>query len=149
MHQVTARLRQVVLDTTDARRAAEFWRHLLGLVYRPGQEPPPPGEDDPDGRDWLNLRLPDGAPLLAFQQVSELEPATWPEHRVPQQLHLDLTVRSRAELELHTPESRRSAAPFSSTGRTTRRSRFAFTQTPTGTRSASSLPTTRCRYLHS
>jgi hypothetical protein len=64
-------LRQVVVDTTDARRSAEFWRQLLGLVYRPGHEPPP-GADDPAGRDWLNLHHPDGSPALAFQQVDQL-----------------------------------------------------------------------------
>ena len=90
---------QVVLDSTDARRAAEFWRQLLGLVYRPGQEPPPAGQDDPDGRDWLNLRRQDGTPVLAFQQVAELARSTWPDPAVPQQLHLDLTVRDRAELD--------------------------------------------------
>ena len=93
------RLRQIVLDTTDARRSAEFWRELLGLVYRPGHEPPPPGEDDAAGRDWLNLRRPDGSPLLAFQQVDDLPRATWPEDRVPQQLHLDLTVADVEELD--------------------------------------------------
>lgn len=99
MDPVTPRLRQVVLDSTDASRAAEFWRQLLGLVYRSGQEPPPRGEDDPDGRDWLNLRLPDGSPLLAFQQVDALPTATWPDTAVPQQLHLDLIVRDVAELD--------------------------------------------------
>lgn len=93
------RLAQVVLDTTDARRAAEFWRRLLGLVYRPGDEPRAACADDPKGRDWLNLRRPDGAPLLAFQQVEELVPSTWPDGRVPQQLHLDLVVRDAQELD--------------------------------------------------
>lgn len=88
-------LRQVVLDTTDVRRAAEFWRQLLGLVYRPGHEPGPSG-DDPD---WLNLRRTDGTPLLAFQQVESLPVSTWPSDEVPQQLHLDLTVADRAELD--------------------------------------------------
>ena len=92
-------LRQVVLDTTDARRSAEFWRQLLGLVYRPGHEPPAPGEDDPAGRDWLNLRRPDGTPVLAFQQVARLSASTWPADDVPQQLHLDLTVADRTELD--------------------------------------------------
>jgi catechol 2,3-dioxygenase-like lactoylglutathione lyase family enzyme len=92
-------LAQVVLDTTDARRAAEFWRQLVGLIYRPGHEPPADGADDPAGRDWLNLTLPDRTPVLAFQQVTELAQATWPEHRVPQQLHLDLTVRDVEELD--------------------------------------------------
>jgi catechol 2,3-dioxygenase-like lactoylglutathione lyase family enzyme len=90
---------QVVIDTTDARGTAEFWRELLGLVYRPGHGPPPPGADDPAGRDWLNLRDPDGTPRLAFQQVAALSPTTWPEDTVPQQLHLDLTVGSVVELD--------------------------------------------------
>lgn len=92
------RLRQVVIDTTDARAAAEFWRQLVGLLYRPGHEPPPPGADDPDGRDWLNLRTKDGEPALAFQQVEALPPSTWPGTAVPQQLHLDLSVATPEEL---------------------------------------------------
>jgi catechol 2,3-dioxygenase-like lactoylglutathione lyase family enzyme len=90
-------LRQVVLDTTDARSLAEFYRELLGLVYRPGDEPPATGEPDPRGRDWLVLRGAAGV-NLAFQQVAELPAATWPEGSVPQQSHLDLTVSSPDEL---------------------------------------------------
>jgi catechol 2,3-dioxygenase-like lactoylglutathione lyase family enzyme len=97
------RLVQVVLDTTDARASAEFWRQLLGLVYRPGDEPPTDGHDDPAGSDWLNLSTADGVPCLAFQQVDELARSTWPQSGVPQQLHLDLTVRDVAELDdVHT-----------------------------------------------
>jgi catechol 2,3-dioxygenase-like lactoylglutathione lyase family enzyme len=100
MHdQAVPRLAQVVLDTTDARLSAEFWRQLLGLVYRPGHEPPAPNLDDPAGRDWLNLQTVDGAPCLAFQQVAKLEHSTWPEPDVPQQLHLDLAVSDREELD--------------------------------------------------
>jgi hypothetical protein len=40
------RWRQVVLDTTDARGLAEFYRQLLGFGYRLGDEPPGPGADD-------------------------------------------------------------------------------------------------------
>jgi catechol 2,3-dioxygenase-like lactoylglutathione lyase family enzyme len=94
-------LRQVVLDCTDARSLAEFYRRLLGLVYRPGDEPPEPGVADERGADWLVLRTPDGVPQLAFQQVEELPEATWPDPGpVPQQLHLDTTVASVAELEV-------------------------------------------------
>src|SRR5215204_1711813 len=39
-------LRQVVVDCTDARAVAEFYRRLLGLRYRPGDEPPAAGEPD-------------------------------------------------------------------------------------------------------
>ncbi|GAA3431369.1 VOC family protein [Kutzneria kofuensis] len=89
--------RQVVLDTTDARGLAEFYRQLLGLHYRPGDEPPAAGEPDPLGRDWLVLRNPGGA-QIAFQQVDELPEATWPEGEHPQQLHLDLTVPTVEDL---------------------------------------------------
>jgi catechol 2,3-dioxygenase-like lactoylglutathione lyase family enzyme len=92
-------LRQVVLDTTDARVLAEFYRRLLGYRYRPGDEPPAPGEPDPQGRDWLVLRDPAGGVQVAFQQVAALARATWPEGPVPQQLHLDLTVPTTAELD--------------------------------------------------
>lgn len=85
---------QVVLDTPDPRRAAEFWRDLLDLAYRPGHEPPAPGEDDPCGRDWLNLETRDGQPVLAFQRVDAFTAPTWPSPAVPQQIHLDLTVPS-------------------------------------------------------
>jgi catechol 2,3-dioxygenase-like lactoylglutathione lyase family enzyme len=91
-------LRSVVLDTTDARRLAEFYRHLLGYEYRPGDEPPPRGEPDPAGRDWLVLVDPAGKVRLAFQQVEELAPSTWPDDGVPQQLHLDLSVPTREQL---------------------------------------------------
>jgi Glyoxalase-like domain len=93
-------LRQVVLDCTDARSLAEFYRHLLGLVYRPGDEPPEPGQVDERGRDWLVLRTPEGIAQLAFQQVDDVPEATWPDSSVPQQLHLDLTVASVQDLEV-------------------------------------------------
>lgn len=85
-------LRSVVLDTTDARGLAEFYRELLGYEYRPGDERPPAGEPDPKGGDWLVLVEPGGRARLAFQQVDRLPAATWPEGDVPQQLHLDLAV---------------------------------------------------------
>jgi len=91
-------LRAVVLDTTDARTLAEFYRQLLGYDYRSGDEPPAPGEPDPRGSDWLVLVDPAGKPRLAFQQVATLTRTTWPEEAVPQQLHLDLGVASVDEL---------------------------------------------------
>ena len=91
-------MRQTVLDGPDARALAEFYRELLGLRYRPGDEPPTPGRPDPQGRDWLVLRGGDGT-RLAFQQVERLAPATWPDGPRPQMLHLDLTVPTVAELD--------------------------------------------------
>ena len=92
------RLLQVVLDATDARELAEFYRRLLGLRYRTGDEPPAPGQPDPQGQDWLVLRNAGGT-QVAFQQVPALPKATWPEGPVPQQLHLDLSVPTKAELD--------------------------------------------------
>ena len=92
-------LQHVVLDCTDARLLAEFYRRLLGLRYRPGDEPPAAGKPDPMGQDWLVLRDAAGNASMAFQQVAVLPEATWPEGPIPQQLHLDMTVPSRADLD--------------------------------------------------
>jgi catechol 2,3-dioxygenase-like lactoylglutathione lyase family enzyme len=88
-------LLHTVLDAVDVRREAEFWRELLGMVYRPGDEVPE-GDDD---LDWLVLTHPDGGRALAFQQVDEQARTTWPSQEVPMQLHLDLTVATREELD--------------------------------------------------
>jgi catechol 2,3-dioxygenase-like lactoylglutathione lyase family enzyme len=89
-----------VLDSTEPRRLAEFYRELLGLVYRGGCEPPTDGSPD-DEADWLVLLDRDGRRVLAIQEVERLEPTTWPEHDVPMQLHIDFTVDDVAELERH------------------------------------------------
>jgi catechol 2,3-dioxygenase-like lactoylglutathione lyase family enzyme len=92
-------IRQVVLDSTDARRLAEFYRRMFGLEYRPGDEPPADGSPDENGQDWLVLRNPTGGAQLAFQQEPKLTRTTWPEPGVPMQLHLDTAVESVAELD--------------------------------------------------
>jgi Glyoxalase-like domain len=93
-------IRQTVLDTTEPRPLAEFYRLLFGLHYRPGDEPPASGEPDPKGDDWLGLRNPSGGPALAFQKVEKIPAATWPDGPVPQQLHLDSSVPSVADLDI-------------------------------------------------
>jgi len=90
-------LLHTVLDTTQPRELAEFYRRLLGLRYRPGDEPPTDGA--PDDADWLVLVDSDGVRKLAFQQVDQLTRTTWPQHDVPMQLHVDFTVSSAAELQ--------------------------------------------------
>lgn len=92
-------LRQTVLDTTDARGLAEFYRGLLGLVYRPGDEPPTDGGDD--DAEWLVLHHRDGSAALALQQTSGITPTTWPDADVPMQLHLDMSVPDLAALRRH------------------------------------------------
>ena len=98
MSETYPALRTVVLDATDARTVAEFWRQLLGFVYRAGDEPPPAGQPDPHGEDWLVLRDRAGEARMAVQQVDELPASTWPDAAVPQQLHVDLTVLDVAAL---------------------------------------------------
>ena len=89
-------LLHTVLDTTKPRELAEFYRQLLGLRYRDGDEPPTDGRAD--NADWLVLVDAQGVRKLAFQQVDRLERTTWPRHDVPMQLHLDFTVSSVSEL---------------------------------------------------
>lgn len=93
----TPHLLHTVIDTTDVRGSAEFWRELLGLVYRLGDDPPAAGTAD--DADWLVLTDVDGTRRLAFQEVHTLTPTTWPSTEVPMQLHLDLTVEDRDDLE--------------------------------------------------
>jgi uncharacterized protein (DUF952 family) len=91
---------QVVLDCADPRELAEFYRRLLGYAYRPGDEPPPDGEPDPRGEDWLVLR-PDPSEWrsgrgLAFQATDAFVEPSWsaegPVSGQQQMLHLDMTV---------------------------------------------------------
>jgi catechol 2,3-dioxygenase-like lactoylglutathione lyase family enzyme len=85
------RLRSTVLDTTDVPTLAEFYRRLLGWSY-------PEGYDIEEFTDWRSIVGPSGE-RLSFQQVDELPATTWPSAEVPQQLHLDLQVDGRAELD--------------------------------------------------
>ena len=90
-------LLHTVIDTPDVRGLAEFYRQLLGLSYRVGDEPPPHGE--PDDADWLVLTRADESRVLAFQLEPELHRTTWPRPDVPMQMHLDLTVPDADALE--------------------------------------------------
>lgn len=85
-----------VLDCPDARALAEFYRELFGLRYRDGDEPS--AAPDPD---WLVLRRLDGSRVLAFQQIPDHVPPTWPGGPRPQMLHLDTIVPTVAELFRH------------------------------------------------
>ena len=99
MADVFPRIAQVVLDTTDARALAEFYRGLFGLEYRAGDEPPAAGEPAPRGAAGLGLGGGAGGEGRAGGQVGTLPPSTWPDDGVPQQLHLDCTVPDVAELD--------------------------------------------------
>ena len=92
-------LLHTAVDAPDCRGLAEFYRELLGLHYRAGDEPPPGG--DPDDPDWLVLVDAAGDRVLAVQRKPGLKPSTWPSEDVPMQLHLDFAVASRDDLERH------------------------------------------------
>ena len=93
---VVPQLLHTVLDAVDVRAEAEFWRDLLGLAYRDGDEAPDDGAGDAD---WLVLTHPDGRRCLAVQQVEALPPSRWPEPGHPSVSHLDTTVPSRSALD--------------------------------------------------
>ena|SRR5690349_1340659 len=97
-------LMHTALDTTDVRGLAEFYRELLGVRYRPGDETPA------DGEDWLVLVDEHGRRVLAFQRVPRLDRPTWPDPGVPQQMHLDFRVSSAGELERHRERAERLGA---------------------------------------
>lgn len=101
-------LMHTALDATDVRALAEFYRVLLGVRYRPGDEPPADGSAD--GEDWLVLVDADGRRVLAFQEVPTLDRPTWPTHDVPKQMHLDFRVPTIAELQRHRARAERLGA---------------------------------------
>jgi len=92
-------LMHTALDSTDVRGLAEFYRELLGLQYRLGDEPPTDGSVDDE--DWLVLVDDDGNRKLAFNQVDQLARSTWPSDEVPKQMHLDFRVPTVDELQRH------------------------------------------------
>lgn len=81
-----ARLRTVVIDCADPVELAEFYRRVLGGSVRP------------EADDWVVLDVAPGD-VLAFQRADDHLAPTWPMNVRPQQLHLDLTVPGRAELD--------------------------------------------------
>jgi len=101
-------LMHTALDATDVRGLAEFYRELLGVRYRPGDEPPTDGSADDE--DWLVLVDADGSRVLAFQEVPTLDRPTWPSHDVPKQMHLDFRVPTVAELQRHRERAQRLGA---------------------------------------
>ncbi len=92
-------LLHTAIDAADCRGLAEFYRELLGLHYREGEEPPSDGS--PDDVDWLVLLDDEGNRVVTVQQKLDTAPPTWPSERVPMQMHMDFKVPSVAELRRH------------------------------------------------
>lgn len=84
-----ARNPYVVLDCADVTPSAQFYGALLDWIV----------EIDDDGS-WANVRSPeDRMNKIAFQQVDDFQPPTWPGQQHPQQLHIDVWVDDIAAAE--------------------------------------------------
>lgn len=92
-------LLHAAIDAQDCRGLAEFYRELLGLQYRPGDDLPTDGSED--DADWLVLVDSQGKRVLTIQEKKETTPPTWPSEQVPMQMHMDFKVPSTEELERH------------------------------------------------
>ena len=92
-------LLHTALDARDCRGLAEFYRQLLGLHYRDGEEPPTDGT--PDAADWLVLLDEAGKRVVTIQEKVDHKPPTWPSEEVPMQMHMDFRVPTVEDLEHH------------------------------------------------
>jgi catechol-2,3-dioxygenase len=92
-------LLHTAIDAPDCRGLAEFYRQLLGLRYRPGDEVPTDGSRD--DADWLVLVDAQGNRVLTIQEKKDTTAPTWPSETVPMQMHMDFKVPTVDELERH------------------------------------------------
>ncbi|WP_055557624.1 VOC family protein [Streptomyces sp. NBRC 110028] len=81
-----AKLTVTVVDCPDPTALARFYQQVLG------------GELKGEGKDWVDLYLPDGD-RLAFQEAPGHVAPSWPSPDGAQQLHLDLRVTDMAEAQ--------------------------------------------------
>ena len=101
-------LLHTAIDARDCRGLGEFYRQLLGLRYRDGEEPPTDGS--PDDADWLVLVDEDGNRVLTIQEKKDTTPPTWPSEAVPMQMHMDFKVPTVEDLERHRERAERLGA---------------------------------------
>lgn len=73
------RLGLVAFDCPDALALADFYSSIIGGDLVPG-----------DHEGWVELHTPTGK--LAFQEIADHRPPTWPDGEVPQQGHIDIDV---------------------------------------------------------
>lgn len=92
-------LLHTAIDARDCRALAEFYRQLLGLRYRDGEEPP--ADATSDDADWLVLLDDTGRRVLTVQEKQDTTPPTWPAEDVPMQMHMDFKMPTIEELERH------------------------------------------------
>lgn len=92
-------LMHTAIDAPDCRGLAEFYRQLLGLQYRPGDEPSTDGTED--NADWLVLVDSQGQRVLTVQEKSDMARPTWPSEEMSMQMHMDFRVPTVEELQRH------------------------------------------------
>ncbi len=92
-------LLHTAIDARDCRALAEFYRQLLGLHYREGEEPPTDGSLD--DADWLVLLDDNGARVVTIQEKRDTTPPTWPSEELPIQMHMDFKVHTVEDLVRH------------------------------------------------
>jgi hypothetical protein len=92
-------LMHTAIDAPDCRGLAEFYRELLGVHYRPGDEPPTDGSDD--DADWLVLVDAHAQRVLTVQEKTDMKRATWPSEEVSMQMRMDFRVPTVEELTRH------------------------------------------------
>ena len=88
------RLQLFALDCPDPLALADFYSRLTGYPVEDI------GEFRPADVSWIELDM-GASPTLAFQRVASYVAPIWPEGAVPQQAHLDFTVRDLDAGEAH------------------------------------------------
>jgi len=86
----TMRLVAITLDCEDPAALARFYQAATGF-----------DRSDASSDDFAGLTREDGL-FVGFQRVDDYRPPSWPDQRIPQQLHLDFVVDDldRAEAAL-------------------------------------------------
>lgn len=77
----------LVIDTPDPSGLAAFYQQILGM------------QRVQDDKHWVVIGDAPDRPGLAFQLAPDLEPPTWPDAGLPQQMHLDIAVSNLDEAE--------------------------------------------------
>jgi catechol 2,3-dioxygenase-like lactoylglutathione lyase family enzyme len=91
------RLDLVVLDCPDARVLGEFYARILGWGIESSSDDGWVTLEPPGG--GVTAGNPGGAVSLAFQEIEDFVPPTWPGGAHPQQFHLDFEVDDIAAAE--------------------------------------------------
>ncbi|TDB69452.1 VOC family protein [Micromonospora sp. KC723] len=81
------KLTAITLDCPDPRALAAFYQQATGLDI-----------DAKSGDDFVGL-IGEGGLFIGLQRVDDYQAPSWPDQRVPQQLHLDFAVDDLDEAE--------------------------------------------------